>query len=133
LRASGARPSPPRHFQVLPNYIRALPPEIGAEDVEFLNKKGALKTPEVGLRNQLLRNYVQYVHPYMPLIDLEDFLQSIECNDSSNQISLMLFHAVMFAASAYIDMPLLNAEGYATRKSIRKIFFQKVKVRYLEV
>ena len=85
--------------------------------------------PEAGLRNELLRSYVQYVHPYMPLLDLRDFLHPIEKNDGSSQISLFLFQAVMFTATAYIDMRFLNAQGYENRKAARKVFFQRARVR----
>ena len=112
----------------LPNYIRALPLGFDPDDIEFLNKKGALTLPKDELRDQLLRSYVQHVHPFLPLIDIEDFLAPIEEESGSSQISLMLFHAVMFAAAAYIDFSLLQAEGHESRKSARKFLFQKAKV-----
>ena len=114
----------------LPRYIRALPSSIEADNIEFLEKKGALTIPETGLRNELLRNYMQYVHPYLPLLDLKDFLQPIQRNDGTMQISLLLFQAVMFAATAYIDMRFLRAHGYDDRKTVRKIFFQRAQVRH---
>lgn len=135
LQASDAGLTTPSDVQAgasLPNYIRALPSALDADVVEFLHKRGALTLPRIELRNQLLQNYVQYVHPYMPSIDLEEFLQSIESNDASNQVSLMLFHAVMFAATAFVKLPLLKAEGYNDRKTARRNFFQKAKVRYQE-
>ena len=116
----------------LPNYIHGLPPAISADDVEYSQKKGVLDVPEIGLRNQLLRSYVQYVHPYMPSIDLQEFLRPIELDDGSERIRLLLFLAVMFAATAYVEMPLLKMEAYDDRKSARKAFFQKVKVRFHE-
>lgn len=122
--------SPIRPSHVLPNFIRPLPPRITADDVEYLEKKGALSVPETGLRNELLRNYVQYVHGYMALLELQDFLQVIERNDgSTGKISLLLFQAVMFAGTAFIDMHYLRAAGYRTRKAARKVFFQRARVR----
>ena len=121
--------SPMRPTHVIPNYIRPLPPRILSDDVEYLEKKGALSVPETGLRNELLRNYVQYVHGYMPLLELHDFLQAIERNDgSTGKISLLLFQAVMFAGTAFIDMHHLRAAGYQTRKAARKAFFQRARV-----
>ena len=106
----------------LPRYIRALPPRIQIDDIEYLQKKGALTIPDTGLRNELLRSYAQYVHPYMPLLDLKDFLTPIEKNDGNSVLSLLLFHAVMFAGTAYIDMRFLQAQGFVTRKEARKVF-----------
>jgi hypothetical protein len=100
------------------------------DDIEYLQKKGALTIPDTGLRNELLRSYVQYVHPYMPLLDLKDFLIPIEKNDGKSILSLLLFHAVMFAGTAYIDMRFLQAQGFATRKEARKVFFQRARLLY---
>ena len=113
----------------LPSFIRPLPPRITAEDMEFLQRKGALTVPDTRLRNELLRSYVQYVHPYMPLLDLREFLHPIEKNDGNSPVSLLLFQAVMFAATAYIDMRFLQAQGFDNRKTARKIFFQRARVR----
>ena len=112
----------------LPRFIRPLPAKLLTDDIAYLEKKGALIVPETGLRNELLRSYVQFVHPYMPLLDLKDFLQPIERNDGSELVSLLLFQAVMFAGTAYVDMRFLNSQGYENRKAARKAFFQKARV-----
>lgn len=115
---------------VLPKFTLSIPNRILAEDIDFLQKKGAFLIPEPNVRNELLRCYVQYVHPYLPLLDLEEFLTAISKNDGSSTVSLLLFQAVMFAASAYIDMRYLTAQGYDSRKAARKAFFSRVKLLY---
>lgn len=115
---------------VLPKYLTAIPDRILAEDVDYLQRKGAFLIPETPLRNELLRCYVQHVHPYTPLLELQDFLGAIQKNDGSSIISLLLFQAVMFAATAYIDMRYLTAQGYESRKAARKAFFQRIKLLY---
>ncbi|KAK5070052.1 hypothetical protein LTR64_001886 [Lithohypha guttulata] len=115
------------HF---PKYIPAIPPRILSEDIDYLRKKGAFLIPETGLRNELLRCYVQYVHPYLPVLDLSEFLTTVDQDDCSATISLLLFQAVMFAATAYIDLRYLTAQGYDSRKAARKAFFQRVKLLY---
>ena len=112
----------------LPRYVRPLPARIMAEDIEYLASKGALAVPETQLRNELLRAYVQYVHPFMPLLDLKEFLWPLEKNDGSAHVSLLLFQAVMFAATAFVDMRFLNTQGFDNRKSARKLFFQRARV-----
>jgi hypothetical protein len=88
-----------------------------------------LTVPKGTLRSQMLRAYVEFVHPYMPLLDLHDFLSVIDKPDGSNgKVSLILFQAVMFAGSAFVDMQYLRTAGYATRKEARKDFFQKTRV-----
>merc|ERR1712000_446007 len=92
---------------------------------------GALTLPSVGLQNALLQSYVEYVHPYMPLMDLHDFLDIVNQRDGLNgQTSLFLYHAIMFSASAFVDIKHLKEAGYTTRKAARKSFFQKTRLLY---
>jgi hypothetical protein len=115
----------------LPRFIKPLPSKIGPEEISYLEKKGALTVPQGTLRSEMLRAYVEFVHPYMPLLDLHDFLNVIDKSDGSNgKVSLILFQAVMFAGSAFIDMQHLRSAGYATRKEARKDFFQKTRILY---
>jgi hypothetical protein len=115
----------------LPRFIKPLPTKIGPEEISYLEKKGALTVPKGTLRSEMLRAYVEFVHPYMPLLDLHDFLTVIDKPDGSNgKVSLILFQAVMFAGSAFVDMQYLRTAGYATRKEARKDFFQKTRVSW---
>ncbi|KAL3494218.1 fungal-specific transcription factor domain-containing protein [Aspergillus germanicus] len=122
--------SPQSSGIVLPDYIRGLPARLQKEDIDYLAMKGALTVPDVSLRNELLKAYVHYVHTYMPLLDLEDFLQTVVQNDGIRRMSLLLFQAVMFAGTAFIDLKHLHAAGYPTRKAARKAFFQRARLLY---
>ncbi|KAI1026160.1 hypothetical protein LB504_011282 [Fusarium proliferatum] len=114
-----------------PAFLRPLPNKIAPEDVDYLKIKGALSVPTLPLQNALLQAYVEYVHPYMPLMDLNNFLGIINSRDGKNgQTSLFLYQAVMFAASAFVDMKYLREGGYTTRKAARKSFFQKTRLLY---
>jgi hypothetical protein len=113
----------------LPPFIRPLPAKIAPEDVNYLHMKGALTLPGTTLQNALLRAYVEYVHPYMPLMELHDFLGAINSADGlCGQVSLFLYHAVMFAGTAYVDIKHLKDSGYPSRKAARKVYFQKTRV-----
>lgn len=113
----------------LPPFIRPLPAKIAPEDVNYLHMKGALSLPGTTLQNALLRAYVEYVHPYMPLMELHDFLGAINSADGlCGQVSLFLYHAVMFAGTAYVDIRHLKDSGYPSRKAARKAYFQKTRV-----
>ncbi|RMZ87217.1 hypothetical protein DV736_g5562, partial [Chaetothyriales sp. CBS 134916] len=114
----------------LPQYLRPMARHILNADLSYLSSRGALQIPHTGLRNELLRCYVQYVHPYLPLLDLQDSIVAIERNDGRNRISMLLFQAVMFAGTGFIDMGYLIAEGFDTRKAARRAFFQRVKLLY---
>ncbi|KAF2813290.1 uncharacterized protein BDZ99DRAFT_253225 [Mytilinidion resinicola] len=115
----------------LPAFIKPLPARIGPDEVSYLEKKGALTIPSTPLRNELLRAYVEFVHPYMPLLDLHEFVAALDNADGNlGKISLILFQSVMFAGSAFVDMRHLRAAGYVTRKEARKDFFQKTRLLY---
>ncbi|KAJ4354443.1 uncharacterized protein N0V89_006180 [Didymosphaeria variabile] len=115
----------------LPLFIKPLPAKIGPDEVAYLEKKGALTVPTGTLRSEMLRAYIEFVHPYMPLLELREFLMTIDQADGSlGKVSLILYQAVMFAGSAFIDMHYLRAAGYATRKEARKDFFQKTRILY---
>lgn len=85
--------------------------------------------PPPYLRDELLKAYIEFVHPFMPLLDLYDFVMIVESgNGTLGRISLILFQAVMFAGSAFCDFEHLRNAGYANRKEARKDFFQKTRV-----
>jgi hypothetical protein len=115
---------------LLPSYVRAVGPNIMGEDLSYLQRIGAFSIPETALRNELLRCYVQYVHPNLPLLDLKDFLSAIHKNEVSDTVSLLLLQAVMFAGTGFIDMRYLVAQGYDTRKAARRAYFQKCKALF---
>ncbi|OLN82116.1 Cutinase transcription factor 1 beta 2 [Colletotrichum chlorophyti] len=115
----------------LPAFVKPLPAKIAQEDVTYLHSKGALTLPALPLQNALLQAYVEYVHPYMPLLELYEFLAIINDQDGlCGQTSLFLYQAVMFAATAFVDMKVLREAGYPTRKAARKAFFQKTRLLY---
>ncbi|EXJ96037.1 hypothetical protein A1O1_01163 [Capronia coronata CBS 617.96] len=115
---------------IFPSYIRPPRPDIRPDDVEFLIRRGALLVPQPELRDQLLRCFVLFVYPYMPTIELADFLGAIDGHDGSSKISLVVFQAVMFAGTAYVDLDLLQQAGYSNRRAARSDFYQKVKLLY---
>ncbi len=117
----------------LPNYIKT-PSNMKADDLQYLWCKGALRLPDQSLKNALLRSYIDYVHPSLPLINLHQFL-AITCAADTGvsvredqKISLLLFQAVLFAGSAFVDQMSLQMAGYSTRREARAAFYQKIKV-----
>lgn len=121
----------PRDFSdgVLPAYIQPLPTCMEEEDMMHLWKKGATVIPEVAFRNELLRSYIEFVHPYLPLLDVHDFLRIVDKGTGEDgRVSLLLFQAVMFAGVAFVDRSYLTAAGYPTRRSARKAFYLRTRV-----
>jgi hypothetical protein len=113
----------------LPAFIKPVPSKIAPEDVKYLHTKGALNLPSLELQSALLRAYVEYVHPYMPLLELGEFLNIINSRDGLyGQVSLFLYQSVLFAATAFVEPKYIKEAGYASRKAARKAFFQKTRV-----
>lgn len=113
----------------LPPFIAPFSTQIPAEDLAYLSAKGALKLPENTLQTALLRSYFDYVHPFMPILDLERFLRSVATQEGEHdRTSLLLFQAIMFAGTAHVDMDHLRKAGFRTRRQARKTFFQRTRV-----
>ncbi|KAL4792762.1 fungal-specific transcription factor domain-containing protein [Aspergillus venezuelensis] len=113
-----------------PHFLKPLPSRISAEDLEFLRFRGALAIPESGLRTELLRCYIKWVHSFLPVLNLQEFLRAIAENDPEGNISLLLFQAVMFVATAFVDLRHLQAAGYTTRKAARNAFYTRLRLLY---
>jgi len=124
-------PAPPKPMlkHRLPDYLKPLPQRMTSVDIDYLFAKGALSLPDVPIRNALLRGYLEYVHPYMPLVEFQEVLQIInDGTGASGRMSLLLFQAIMFAGTAFVDIEYLRSAGYSSRKAARKAFFQKARV-----
>lgn len=111
-----------------PRFLKPVSSRIAPEDVAYLLSKGALTLPEPVLRNELLKSYVQWVYSSLPVLDLPSFLGSVARNDPEANISLLLFQAVMFAGTAFVDIGHLQAAGFKTRREARKSFYNNVRV-----
>lgn len=113
----------------LPGFIKPMSSCIDRDDVAYLRSKGALSAPNVQLQNALLWSFFEYVYPFIPVVDVEEFLSSVHDRDgNSGQISLLLYHAVLFAGTAHVNMDLLKKSGFKTRREARKAFFHRVRV-----
>ncbi|RAK95441.1 fungal specific transcription factor domain-containing protein [Aspergillus ibericus CBS 121593] len=115
-------PEPDRTFQTC---LAAVTPE----DYQYLTAKGALQLLPRALRNQLLAAYVKYVHPLLPILDLAKFLSGIIDGDDTQFDSPLLYQAVMFAGSIYIQEDINEDEAQST-KSLTGVLFERTKVLY---
>lgn len=116
----------------LPVSFRPLPASITVEDAIHLQNRGALAVPSIELQNALFLAFVNYVYPYMPVLDLQQFVDALNCRDGrKGRVSLLLFHAVMFAGTAFVDIKWLRDAGCVTRIKARRAFFLKTKVNPL--
>lgn len=118
----------PQPNVALPNYVHPIPSNVSEDHLAFLQASGALEVPEPWLRTELLKSYIEFVHPFCPVVDFPDVLRAIDKDDGSERISLLLLQAIMFAATTFIDISYLAA--YENRRAAQKAFFQKAKLLY---
>jgi Fungal Zn(2)-Cys(6) binuclear cluster domain len=112
----------------LPSYIRPPQRDLRLDELEFLKSRGALSIPDPPIRDKLLLSFLLYVNPFLPVVDVQEFISAIE-GESGAQVSLILFQAVMFAGTAFVDPQVFLGEGFEDRRTGRAHFFQRIKVR----
>lgn len=111
----------------VPYFVKPIPPHLADEDVGYLFRKGALSVPEPALRDALLESYIDYIHPCLPLLDLDCLTSVIQGHVTADRISFPLFQAVMFAGAAWVDIKPLRKLGFLTRKAARKALYRKAR------
>jgi hypothetical protein len=63
------------------------------------------------------------------LIEVTELMEIIkEGSGASGRISLLLFQAIMFTGTAFVDMEFPRQAGFTNRRLVRKAFFQKARV-----
>ena len=116
----------------LPAWIQPFPDHLLPTDIDYIRSKDALSIPSRKVRNEILRCYVEYMHPYMPLLDVTELLQLTRLTDDAptmRKYSLFLFQCVMFSAVVFLDEAVVKEAGYDSLKTMRKVFYQKTRVR----
>jgi hypothetical protein len=130
-------PTPPRVFTPFPRHL-------GSADLAYLHSRDALTLPCESLQIALLKSYIEFVHPSLPILDLEEFLSAVKYgysvqdgqrgrgvereNAAKKQIPFLLFQAVMFAGVGYVGMDILRSAGYHNRETAQRVFFSRVRV-----
>ena len=101
------------------------------EQIEFLDSQSALSVTTGELRDQLLQAYVRWVHPQLPVIDAPEVSRAILVEREIDFPNPLLYQAIMFAGSAFVDFQYIEAAGYRSRLELRKSLFLKAKVSVL--
>ncbi|CAG7986773.1 unnamed protein product [Penicillium salamii] len=113
----------------LPDYAGPLACSITPEDCNVLSNEGAFRVPDTEARGKILNAYVQFVHPSLPILNLEDFMMVVDKSYTGCQgISFLLFQAVIFAATAFQTTSDLSQQGFKNRKEARRTRFNRLKL-----
>ena len=110
------------------NFLKPPPPSMSSEDIEYLVAKGAFSIPAADFRREILQSYIDFVHPFIPILDLWDIV-AMAGQGESGEVSVLLLQAVLLAGSLYVGMTHLKNAGYLTRRSARKDFHDRARVR----
>lgn len=89
---------------------------------------GAVFLPDPKVMNHLLENYIDWVHPQLPLLELSKFLSAISYGDRSPQLSLLLLQAKLHAGSLYADDKAVCQLAGRSVKEIRKTLRNRARV-----
>lgn len=124
----------PSHVNFLLGIFKPIPPGLTVADVSYLHQQGAFSLPPRFLRIELFRCYVESVHCKMPFLDLDDIREIVM--DSENilesrrgLVPLLLFQAVMYAGSVFIDSDYIRKVGFESRDFAQSVYFSRVKVK----
>ena len=101
---------------------------MDSEDWRYLAKRGCFRFPPSELEKVVLSRYAEFLHPLVPILDLDDFI-GIVCGKTQKQISLLLYHAVICAGLAAVDTETILKYGYDSKPAARKEYYTKAKVR----
>ncbi|KAF9894355.1 hypothetical protein FE257_007858 [Aspergillus nanangensis] len=105
-------------------------PHLSPETNQYLRSKGAFNLLPIQLRNQLIGGYVKYVHPLLPILDLQWFTVNVMVQEDTHFISPLLYQSAMLAGSAFIEQKAAIDAGFSSRKSLRRTLFERAKLLY---
>ncbi|KAF4869259.1 Cutinase transcription factor 1 beta [Colletotrichum siamense] len=99
--------------------------------VEFLEKQGAFRLPSLSLQSALLKAFIEFVYPRMPLLNLTKLCEAIESYDGGTKdFSLLLYQAILFAGSAHVKQADLAGTEFTDKLSLRKTLYQRAELLF---
>ena len=112
----------------LPRYIKPLSSELRTEDWEYLSAKRCFSFPPFTFERCIIERFIGFVYPFLPVLDMDEFV-AIITGKSHKQVSLVLYHAVMGAGVAAVDVDTIVQHGYASKIAARDDFYTRAKVQ----
>jgi hypothetical protein len=139
--AIASTPSSSSRLSTVPGFLTCDLSNVSDEDLVYLQNKGCFSFAEKDIIDELLQSYFDYIAPHMPFIDETSFWEMYHAqyhhkgSDESasadlTSISLLLFHAMLFAATTCAPMSLLRRLGYTSRSTARRDAFFRVRALY---
>jgi hypothetical protein len=113
----------------LPLYLQDLPASIQSEDLDYLAAKGAFALPARDFLNICLCRYIEFVHPVLPLLNLNATIMSLDdATGMSGKTSILLLFAIIYAALPFVESKHVRAASYSSKLEARTAIYKKAKV-----
>lgn len=116
-------------YPSLPSFIIPLPASLDQADLRYLYEKNAFSLPSCTFRNVCLARYLEFTHPLLPLLDKAQIVSTLDGSRCKRPMALLLFHAVMCAGVTFVENEIIKREGFDSKQSARRAFFNRAKVR----
>ncbi|KAH0848605.1 hypothetical protein FOPE_02510 [Fonsecaea pedrosoi] len=113
----------------LPRFIKFLPSHLDQDDLRYLQARGCFTFLSADLCKTIMRRYAEFIHPLVPVIDLEEFVAAL-FSDVEKKISPLLYHAVMCAGLAAVDVQTILSHGFESKVAARKQCYTRAKVLF---
>ncbi|CAG9951570.1 unnamed protein product, partial [Clonostachys rosea f. rosea IK726] len=117
-----------RYPFIILNNLRSL----GPEDVAYLASQDCLVIPTGETLDHFLEMYFLHVHPLLPMINEGNFWKLYchgPCNET-DKIPLVLFQAILFAASSFASEEVVKHLGFPHTRAARAAFYKRAKLLY---
>ncbi|KAH6712491.1 fungal-specific transcription factor domain-containing protein [Leptodontidium sp. MPI-SDFR-AT-0119] len=101
---------------------------LSKDDLSYLSSKGVFHLPPEKVQDELLHKYFIYIHPLLPILDKKTFWTDYQSGLSD--ISLLLYRAMLLAATSYMSVNSLAECGFTTLTEAQDIHFNRAKLLF---
>ncbi|KAL4805916.1 fungal-specific transcription factor domain-containing protein [Aspergillus unguis] len=100
-------------------------------DIAYLDSQKCLHVPAGKLLETLVSHYFLYVHPCLPIVNEVEFWTKLrQREETSPTFSLLVFQAMLFAASSYIPLQNAKQSGAESILGLRDRLYRRAKLLY---
>ncbi|KAH7268492.1 hypothetical protein B0J15DRAFT_523102 [Fusarium solani] len=121
----------------LPEFIKPVNQDTSQSALNYLAAEGAFWLPEGKLRQALVDACFEFVTPYMPSLDRSELLGHIDVSvdhtpdqPCQKTIGILLFQAILFAGSAFVDNHVLQCLHFPSQREARRSFYRRARILY---
>uniref|UniRef100_A0A0B7K1V3 Oxidase FUB9 n=2 Tax=Bionectria ochroleuca TaxID=29856 RepID=A0A0B7K1V3_BIOOC len=105
---------------------------LSPSQIHNLELEGCFQVPSQSVLNEFIRQYFIYVHPCLPLVNERTFWSIYSRTDNVQRktsfFSLALFQAMLFAATRFVPINMINACGFEDLRSARNAFYRRAEL-----